>query len=396
MAIPVYRIQSVLSQVPEKKIEAWLGDIEKELGEHFDFCSLDDFAQLPFGLVFISSGGSERSFLNDYPQFADRPCYILTSGHSNSLAASMEILSYLQKEGKHGEILHGTPQAIARRIDALSRANKARAFLKGKRFGVVGQPSDWLIASSDKGDAYLEKLGLSLLPIPMEKLFKEYEAGGYPENEWTEALKKQSFAEGEIEKALNMYGALRRIADEYQLAGLSLRCFDLLDTVCTTGCLGLAILNAQGIYAGCEGDVPSLISMAILGAVSGQPVFMCNPSRIHAEEGTMVLAHCTLPINMPKTQKLMTHYESGIGVAIAGDLPEEACTIFKTDANLDRFFVKEGHIVKNLHEATLCRTQIEIALDDFSYFLTKPINNHHIICLGQYEMAIKEFFQQLS
>ena len=40
---------------------------------------------------------------------------------------------------------------------------------------------------------------------------------------------------------------------------------DLPDTVRSTGCLGLSILNSLGVYGGCEGDIPSLLSMAVMG-----------------------------------------------------------------------------------------------------------------------------------
>ena len=35
---------------------------------------------------------------------------------------------------------------------------------------------------------------------------------------------------------------------------MTVRCFDLLGRIGTTGCLALAILNAEGIPAACEGD----------------------------------------------------------------------------------------------------------------------------------------------
>ena len=183
--------------------------------------------------------------------------------------------------------------------------------------------------------------------------------------------------------------------DRYQLGAVTVRCFDLLDSVQTTGCLALAILNAEGIYAGCEGDVPSALSMAILGAVSGQPGFMCNPSRIDMQAGNMILAHCTLPLNMPYALNLTTHYESGIGVAIAGSIPEGPCTVFKADGALSRYYVKAGRLTQNLREPCLCRSQIRVELDDFSYFLTNPIHNHHIVCVGDHTAAVEEFFRLL-
>ncbi len=395
MSICVYQIQSPLTQVKKDRTDSYLADVSAALGEELKLTELNAFCAAGFGLVFIASGGSEGIFLRQYEGFAHRPCYILTSGESNSLAASMEILSYLQEHGQQGEILHGSVEDVARRIRALRSAAAAKEKLKGTRAGVIGQPSDWLIASSDDGTAYAQKLGITLQHVPIDELIAQFHQGGYPENEWTELLKTEAYDIAEVEKALNVYGALRRLVEKYQLSALTVRCFDLLDAIHTTGCLGLAILNAEGIPAGCEGDVPSLISMDILHAVSGQPVFMCNPSRIDTAAGQMVLAHCTLPLNMPKSLRLMTHYESDIGVAIAGDIPARECTIFKTSAKLDRYYAKRGVITENLREAHLCRTQIRLKLDDFSYFLTRPIGNHHLVCLGDYTDAIEELFSQL-
>ena len=44
----------------------------------------------------------------------------------------------------------------------------------------------------------------------------------------------------------------------------------------------------------------------------------------------------------------------------------------------------------------LCRTQIKVKLEDFNYFLTDPINNHHIICRGRHAADAQAFFRLLS
>ena len=44
----------------------------------------------------------------------------------------------------------------------------------------------------------------------------------------------------------------------------------------------------------------------------------------------------------------------------------------------------------------LCRTQIKVALPDLSYFLTKPINNHHLICRGKHADAVNAFFELIG
>ena len=73
----------------------------------------------------------------------------------------------------------------------------------------------------------------------------------------------------EMEGAKTIYLALKELVSRHRLQGFTLRCFDLLTTVHNTGCLALARLNAEGIVSGCEGDVPTLLTMAIVKVLTG-------------------------------------------------------------------------------------------------------------------------------
>ena len=395
MTIKYYPIVSIITgQERNTMSEQFLDEIRAELGwELVPVKSVDELKEEELRFIFVQSGGSENAFLRIYDQISDKPCYILSTLHSNSLAASMEILSYMIDHGKKGAILHGDGKTVAKKLKALAQANEALKKLRGAKFGVIGDPSDWLIASMANEPVLKEKLGISLVNIPMSELEEEVAKQTYEPNRWTEELLSKGYDKEQMEKAFYVYGGFRRLVDKYGLHGVTVRCFDLLTSVFTTGCLGLAILNADGVYGGCEGDIPSLISMAILGDLTDKPVFLCNPSRIDTVNQEMVFAHCTLPINMPYTYELTTHYESGIGVAIAGSIPEGDMTIFKTSGDLSRHFVKKGEILANLREPSLCRSQIKIKLDDYSYFLTNPIHNHHLIVTGDEVEAVEEFFR---
>ncbi len=396
MKIGVYTIQSSIARPEQLQNEGFFAAIANAFGGDFERLELDAFLKEDFGLVYIATGGSESGFLEVYDRLKDRPIYILTSGESNSLAASMEILSYLRDHGSQGEILHGDAAEVGARIAALYKANRAKNALQGIRLGVVGKPSDWLIASSFDRKALQTKLGAEIVEIPMDELLAEIEKGGFAPNPWTDKLLAVGYDKEEVEKALIVYGAFRRLVDKYELGGVSVRCFDLLSSVKTTGCLGLAILNAEGIYGGCEGDVPSLVSMCILGAISGKPVFMCNPSRIDSKAHEIIFAHCTLPVNMPFDMQLTTHFESGIGVAIAGSILTGDCTVFKTSGDLQRHIALNGRLLENLRETNLCRTQIRVEVSDTNYFTKTPIANHHIVCTGDETDAIEAFFELLA
>ena len=89
----------------------------------------------------------------------------------------------------------------------------------------------------------------------------------------------------------------------------------------------------------------------------------------------------------------MTHFESQIGVAFRGVIPEGRVTVFKTDGLMNRYFVSGADLLENLSEYNLCRTQIRLHLDEsVSYFLTNSIGNHHLIVQGDYSKLLKEYF----
>ena len=99
--------------------------------------------------------------------------YLLTSGKSNSLAASLEILSYLRQQGLKGRGAARQPEYLSSGGSRLEQVAPARKKLQGMRIGVIGQPSDWLIASHADPMAVTDKLGARLVEIPMEELLQE-------------------------------------------------------------------------------------------------------------------------------------------------------------------------------------------------------------------------------
>ncbi|MBR2829142.1 MAG: hypothetical protein IKE68_01185 [Solobacterium sp.] len=398
MKIGVYYVES--TNADSVNINQYNRDLVKKLGEmtghEIGFVDLEHVNDSDLLLVFIGGGGTEGRFkavLDKLP----KPVFLITTGYNNSLAASMEILSYLQQQNIKGEIIHGSEEKMAARISTLATVFAARKKIHGMRLGAVGKPSDWLISSDVDAALSKERNGIEIVDISMEEFFAEIAKKEYEDNVWTKMVKEKNWHPQDTELCCEIYGALRRLVDKYQLDGVTVRCFDLLGPIKGTGCLALAVLNAQGIYAGCEGDMPSLISMAVLGELTGKPVFMANPSRILSDSNEIIFAHCTLPLNMPTEIELMTHFESGLGVAFRGRIPEGPCTIFKTSGLLDRYFVKAGTLSENLCETNLCRTQIRIGLaeEDLNYFLTKSIGNHHMIVTGDYEELVKEFYKWL-
>ena len=364
-----------------------LDEIEHLGSDEFVLSNTSNFYDEALSLILVQSGGSEGYFLK-MEQELKEPYYLLTYGSNNSLAASMEILTYLKNKDKKAEILHGSAQYISNRLKEI----QSQEITKPVNLGVIGKPSDWLIASDVDYDKCLNKLNINLVDIDIDELVHEYEEvdiKGYEENTVLE------FDPKEVNESKKLSKAFEVLTEKYELEGLTVRCFDLLGKIHTTGCLGLSLLNRNRIIGACEGDVPSMLSMYILNKVSGHPGFMANPSRINTEQNEIIFAHCTLPIDMAESYDVMTHFESGIGVALRGKMKETDITIFKLNPNLKDYYVAEGKITENLEECNLCRTQIVIKLDDVKYFLTSPHGNHHIIVYGKHKEKITQYMSNL-
>lgn len=387
MKTAVYTLTSELHN--EQAVSAVTQEFLNSLELKMDFRGADysDYGTHTLDLIYVRTGGTEGFFRKLLPTLlkqSTKPFYLLTSGKSNSLAASMEILSFLRQNGLRGEIIHGSPWYITQRIQLLTRTAYAREQLKGCRLGVIGKPSDWLIASQVDKEIVQQKLGIELVSIPMQELLDVVKETPLHDVEdlqvpMTPEVKKN------LPGAMQIYAALTKLVKKHKLKGFTLRCFDLLTAVHNTGCVALASMNSEGITAGCEGDVPALLSMKIAQVLTGVSGFQANPARIDVDKGVILLAHCTIPLNMVKRYELDTHFESGIGVGIRGYLEEGPVTLFKVSGDLSRHFIAEGELIRNLAEPDLCRSQVVVRLNDPSqanYFLTDPIGNHHIVIPG--------------
>lgn len=388
MKLKISLISSFLHESDNFTLEnnKFIKAIENRIQTKFEIVPLDDY-DCDLKLIFIESGGSEGIFLEAFKNL-QAPYYLLTSGANNSLAASLEILTYLNNNHLKGEVIHGSLDYSSKRI--LNLANNEN--LEQKRLGVVGKPSDWLISSIPEYKEIKNKFNYELVDIPislLEQYYNEVKISDFNQNI------KLDFNEEELKKAKKVYVAIKKIKNEFKLDGLTIRCFDLLSSIKSTSCLALGLLNKEGIIGTCEGDIMSMVTMELIKSITGQSSFQCNPSIIDVQNNEIVLAHCTVPFDMLEKYHLLTHFESNSGVAIKGFLKKDDVTIVRISSNLKDYFISEGKIVENLEESNLCRTQIKIKMDDVSSLLTKPCGNHHIVVYGKHKDKLKQVLDKL-
>ena len=342
-------------------------------------------------LILVQSGGSENIFLNEiYPYFKG-PYYLLTYGANNSLAASLEILAFLNQRLEKAEVLHGDIKYIASRIEYIYNKKENKKI----RLGVFGKPSDWLISSNVDYEKALKVFNVELVDVSNEEL--KAQILKYIDIDYHYDFKKAFDNKDTLTKSYAIYEALKDFVNKLDLKGFTIRCFDLLNITKQTSCYALAKLNSEGIIATCEGDIPAMISMYIIRKELKLSAFQVNPQFIYQDKNEVSFAHCTIPLDMLKDYSLMTHYESNMGLAIKGDIKEGDCTVFKISSDLKSFYLSEGRLVQDEFSNTRCRTQVRVIFDDeVDYFLSSTLSNHHIIIYGRYASVLCKYLKSLG
>ena len=352
--------------------------------------------------IMIATGGVENLFKRIWSAIdvemictPHRPKTVtmIADGRNNSLAAALEILTYLGNNGMGGRIVHGTNEEIVSAIMEM----QGIASLQG-RIGLFGQPSDWLIASAVDRDFLLQHYGIETVDIDLQRLIDGIKMVPQTEAEKVaqgmvkraKTVKEPSYSD--MLEAAKAYLVIKKICQEERLDALTIRCFDIVKACGTTSCLALALLNDEGIVAGCEGDMQTLLSMLLAKCLCREVAFMANPSQL--TDQSSMLAHCTIPLTMCDETVMRSHFESGIGVAIQGLLPLTDYTLFKWGGpKLDRYFVTEAQAIETPYSNHFCRTQVTLNVNLKPYLLQHSIGNHHVIIRGQHAEEIRSFMQ---
>ncbi|MDD4903518.1 MAG: hypothetical protein PHX77_03360 [Candidatus Bipolaricaulis sp.] len=349
--------------------------------------------------ILVLTGGVERDVLKTVAQLPS-PTLLIAHPGDNSLPASLEVLARIRQDGGEGRILFGSAAEIVAGLKQELVLANAWDALRFSRIGLIGEPSDWLVAS-DVDRAFLKgRLSIELVPIPMEDLIERIR-GAEASRKDVAALTKRAEAvtepkPAEIRDAVQVYAGLRGLIDEHRLSACTVRCFDLVKRMKTTGCYAVSRLNDERVPAGCEGDLQSLVTLYLAFHLSGQTAFMGNIADVDTKTRAVGIAHCTCPLSMTASYSIRSHFESGIGVGLAGSIPAGDCTLFRLGGErLDQLFLREGRIEAAPFRDDLCRTQVRVIVDEpIDELLTAPLGNHHILLAGRHGETVRRFFDR--
>jgi L-fucose isomerase-like protein len=335
-----------------------------------------EFAENHPDLLFFLTGGSEQFAMK---QVSAGNLYLLIgSQHDNSYASATEVKSWLNSMNISSMLLDeeeaGTP-AVLKDFLIVKQALKN---LHGKRLGLIGQVSDWLISSAVPSDLLEAKFGIHLIGIPWNVLahFSEYKASG----PFLSSFSGET--DTDLTETAQVSEMLTDTIEKWNLDAITVECFPMVQKDSVTACLPLARFNNEGFPAGCEGDLTAIVGMMLCKELTGIVPWIANINK--ATHEACMFSHCTIAPGLVSGFSVKTHFETGMGTAIEGQFKGDTVTIFRFDGKLSRAFIASANITGRPKSPTACRTQIEVKLPDNEVTLLRqdPLGNHHLIFPG--------------
>lgn len=329
-------------------------------------------------IILFMSGGSERRAIQlIQPEY---PVLLLSIRGNNAYAAATEVMAWMVNNNRFALLSDAMDAFETGLIDRWRQTVSVWHSLRGKKAGLIGTVSDWLVASDVPAERLLRLFNITLEEIPWSTL------EGYNEQEPDTALLHHfnSHRMTGLIGASRVLTLLRQVVAENGFSAIAVECFSLVQQKKVTACLALAQLNNEGVVAACEGDLASMAGMILLGAVACSVTWMANTTRI--TDNTLFLSHCTAAFDLVSNIKLVTHYETDCSLAIDGTVTASEVTIFRLSGSLDKAFIAEGKVISHPGLINACRTQVEIELplQSLALLRNQPLGNHLVMAPGKH------------
>jgi len=334
-------------------------------------------------VILFMSGGSERQALAMIQP--ERPVLLLSIRGNNAYAAATEVMAWMVSHGRFAILSDAQDAFETGLLNQWYQMVAVWQGFYGKKAGLIGRVSDWLVASAVPAERFRRQFGITLEEISWNSL-PDYN-NMLPDVNLLERFNGDNITG--LNQTAQVLTVLRQAITRRKLCAIAVECFGLVQQKKVTACLALAQLNAEGTVAACEGDLASMAGMMLVGAFAGSVPWMANTTRI--TDQSLILSHCTVPFNMVQNPSITSHYETDCSLAIKGIIDATEVTIFRLSGPLDKAFIAEGTVLNHPDLPSACRTQLEIKLpsDSLAQMRNHPLGNHLVMAIGHYGAILR-------
>jgi len=164
-------------------------------------------------------------------------------------------------------------------------------------------------------------------------------------------------------------------------------------------CFAYTNLRDEGIPAGCEADILSLLLMVMLHYLTDKPAFMGDIEAEPDDDTTLIIGHCVGPRKMAGYETTPVPYvlRDYHGEKFTGSLTAyvemkmgQRVTICRLSGDLKTMFCITGVITGQKDIPGDCREIVKVKVDNAREFIHRTSGSHHVIVYGDYREKIKE------
>jgi hypothetical protein len=218
--------------------------------------------------------------------------------------------------------------------------------------------------------------GVTVVPITLAELHQAYLAADQKlANGWADkwingAEKVIEPKREELVKSGAMQEGMQAILKKYDARAITINCLGgfYSGQLQAFPCMGFVELNNTGFVGACEGDLPSTLTMLVMGYLTGRPGFISDPV-IDTSQNQIVYAHCVAPTKVFGPQgagnpyHIRDHSEDRKGAAVRSLLPLGYMTsTLKFIPGRREVVFHQGKSVANIDEDKACRTKLAAEL----------------------------------
>ncbi|AFA40272.1 L-fucose isomerase-related protein [Pyrobaculum oguniense TE7] len=317
-----------------------------------------------FPLIIHATGGTTATALELVERCKARGAVLVGFGEHNSFASALHTKAELEARGLPAVAFHCPSYRNCR--EALAKARR----VANTASSLIGAKAVLIGVETAQARVLRERFGWSIRVVPLEEFEKLVDSSD-PDREALALFGDEKVAK--IAAALSQYAAGADV--------VAIQCFPFLMKRRYTPCLSIAVLNSRGKTVACEGDLASGFLMLMARGLTGSSGWIANVVKYTGAEG--VFAHCTISLDMAKSWRVTTHFESGFPYGLVAELRERVYTVVSISPRLDRAALGTVEVVKSgnfLPDA--CRTQAFVKFDRHVRLEAEAPANHHVFIPG--------------
>jgi len=277
-----------------------------------------------------------------------------------------------------------------RAVNALKRLKRTKALCIGQPNETFGGQAARNIAEK-KFDVKIDVVEWEVFREFLDRVDENY-AKSIANEFLRQALEVREVTMDNVIKAARVYLALKEMIHDGGYNAITVNCLtsEAFETLEATPCLAFSKLNDEGIIAACEADIPALLTMIVLNGIEpNKPSFLADPVP-HSSMNTLILAHCTAPTKLKGFNEIAepyvatTHHESGLSATPQVMFtPGGTVTVAGFDHDLSSMIITKGVITRST-SYPICRSQVEIKIENGKELLEKYVGFHWIMIYGDY------------